>query len=195
MKKYLKYIISLVIIFICVLCLIVFRTDNSTKNSISISEILIFKNGVEYEILVSNETKETFFREDETIEKIYSYPREPKYRLSIPKFDEIEGLNALTEDKLTMNFTYKISYADGSKYIKYLINEGYNIEMYISTSQYFECFLRGIDNYKRVVLFNDTVMVCDMDLSVELPSVADYLQSYNFNGFIDNKFNVIVVND
>ena len=32
------------------------------------------------------------------------------------------------------------------------------------------------------------MMVCDMDLSVELPEVKEYLKSYNYNGFIDKKF-------
>ena len=56
------------------------------------------------------------------------------------------------------------------------------------TSDMITTSLKNKDGYKRIVLFNDSMMVCDMESSIELPKVADYLQRYNFNGYIDKKF-------
>ena len=69
-------------------------------------------------------------------------------------------------------------------------NIEYYDDMYVSTPQYIEGFLLKDSVYKRVVLFSDTLMVCDMVEGTELPPVWKYLESYNFNGFIEDKFNI-----
>ena len=60
--------------------------------------------------------------------------------------------------------------------------------MYVSTSQYFECFLKKENTIKRVVLLSDSLMICDLIEGSELPSVKDYLENYNFNNSLDKYF-------
>lgn len=188
MKRYIKYIITAFFIIICICCFLFFYLNKSTITNIYTSEILIYKSGVEYEVRVNNETNETYFRDGDIEEVIYKYSRSPDCRLSIPNFEDLDGEDVISTAEQILDFTYSVSFMDGCKYIKYLLNSGYNIEMYVCNSQYFECFLKNKDGYKRIVLFNDSMMVCDMESSIELPKVADYLQRYNFNGYIDKKF-------
>ena len=44
--------------------------------------------------------------------------------------------------------------------------------------------------YKRVVIFVDSIMVCDMVEGSKVPPIWKYLKSYNFNGYIEKKFNI-----
>lgn len=188
MKKYIKFIIFGCFVIVCLISLMfLYNADMGTTN-IYTSEVLILKNNVEYEIKTNKEKKNTIFREDDNEEIILNYPRESKSRMSLPNLDKLDSENVLLDKKPIMDYTYNISFIEGCKYIKYLTEEGYTFEMYVSNSQYFECFLKNEVNYKRIVLFQDTMMVCDMDLSVELPEVKEYLKSYNYNGFIDKKF-------
>ena len=191
MRRYIKYIISACFIFLCIGLFLCFYTDTSTVTTVYTSEVLIYKDGVEYEVKLNNNTNETFFREGDTEEVIYSYPRKDSpSRLSLPELENIKGEDVLSVDKLIIDFTYDIPYLEGSKYIKYLMDNGYSIEMYICNSQYFECFLKNTEEYKRVVLFVISMMVCDMSLDTELPNVADYLENYNYNNYMDNKFRI-----
>ena len=195
MKRYIKYIITASFIVICICSFLFLYLNNPSITNIYTSEILIYKNGTEYEIKVDNKTNETYFREGDIEEVIYKYSRSPDCRLSIPNLEEIEGKDVLTSAEQILDFTYNIPFMEGCKYIRYLLNSGYNIEMYVCNSQYFECFLKNNEGYKRIVLFSESMMVCDMESSIELPEVADYLQRYNFNGYIDNKFSDVKSND
>lgn len=188
MKKYIKFIIFGCFIIVCLISLIFLYNADMGSTNIYTSEVLILKNNVEYEIKTNKEKKNTIFRENDNEEIILNYPRESKSRMSLPNLDKLDSENVLLDKKPIMDYTYNISFMNGCKYIKYLIEEGYTFEMYVSNSQYFECFLKNDVNYKRIVLFQDTMMVCDMDLSIELPEVKEYLKSYNYNGFIDKKF-------
>ena len=188
MKKYIKFIIFGCFIVVCLLSLIYLYSNDVKQTNIYTSEVLILKDNTEYEIKTNIDKKNTIFRENENEEIILNYPREVKSRLSIPNLDNIEGENVLLDKKPIIDYTYNVSFSNGCKYIKYLVEEGYIVEMFVSNPQFFECFLKNDVNYKRVVLFQDTMMVCDMDLSVELPEVKEYLKNYNYNGFIDKKF-------
>lgn len=187
--EYKKWIFVVLFFIICVFSTIFFikYTDN-VNTHVFISEILIYKNGNEYEIKVEKETGYTYFRENDVEEVIYKYPRQGVSRISVPLLDNIEGADILKNLKPYVDFTYNVSFGDSSKYLKYLLNEGYDIEMYISTSQYFECFLKKDMNIKRLVLLSDSLMVCDLIEGSELPSVKDYLVSHNFNNVLDKYF-------
>lgn len=194
MKNYLKYFIFIVFLIICIILTLSITKKNVVEGKNYTSEILIsLKNGEEnkeYEIIVNNRNKATIFRENEIEEVIYTFPREGKPRIPFPDINEIEGENVIERKDTIVNYTYNISYGDGCKYVKYLINEGYSIEMYVSTSQYLEIYLLKDNRYKRLVLFTDSLMVCDLMESAKLPDVWEYLKSYNYNDFIETKFNV-----
>lgn len=188
MSKYVKYIIFICFIIVCLSCFFYFYSKPLTESNIYTSEMLIYKGGTEYEIKVNKETKYTYFRENENEEIIFKYPREAKVRLSLPDLNKIDGENMLSIENNIMDFTYDIPFLEGCKYLKYLMNKGYEMEMYVCSSQYFEAFLKNEEHYRRVVLFNDSMMMCDMSLNAELPKISEYLKNYNFNNFIDKKF-------
>lgn len=184
-----RWIFMVLFLIICILGTVFFikYTDNINTH-VFISEILIYKDNNEYEIKIENETGYTYFRENDLEEIIYRYSRQGTSRISVPLLENIEGVDILKSLKPYVDFTYNVSFEEGSKYLKYLLNEGYDIEMYVSTSQYFECFLKKENTIKRVVLLSDSLMVCDLIEGSELPSVKDYLENYNFNNSLDKYF-------
>ena len=40
-----------------------------------------------------------------------------------------------------------------------------------------------------MIIFSDSLMVCNLADGVEIPKVYEYFKEYNYNGFIENKFN------
>ena len=187
-------IVGIIVIFLILLSIIftiIYTKNRKSENieNIFLSEILVFKDGTEYEVLVDKKTKETILRIDDAREVYYKFPREGKSRVQIPNFAEIESENTLAKVKSLINYTYPISFFDGCKYVKLLIEDGLEIAMYIATPSYYEVFLKGDETYKRVVLFSDSLMVGDMLIDAELPEVYDYLNSYDFNGYILEKLN------
>lgn len=194
MKNYLKYLLFITFFVVCICLTLSFLKKEQNDTQSYISEVLISLKEEdivkEYEIKVNTKNKSTIFREDNIEEVIYTYPREGKPRISFPNLEDIEEDNIIEGKNTIVNYTYNLSYSDSCKYIKYLINNGYSIEMFISTSQYLEIYLLKNNIYRRLVLFSDSLMVCDMIEGVELPKVWEYLKSYNYNDFIETKFNV-----
>lgn len=191
MKGYLKYLVFIFFIIIC--GLVVFFYINSVENGVDIiynSEILIVKDGVEYEVKTDNIDKYTIFRENDVEEVIYKYPRTGKTRIALPNLDNVIGRNVIDGKEPFINYTYNVSFNEGYSYLKFLLNEGYNIVMYVSSPQYLEVFFFKDDLYKRIILFEDSLMVCDMIEGAELPPVWEYLKQYNYNNYIETKFNV-----
>lgn len=184
-----RWIFMVLFLIICILGTVFFikYTDNINTH-VFISEILIYKDNNEYEIKIEKETGYTYFRKNNLEEIIYRYPRQGTSRISVPLLDDVEGVDILKSLKPYVDFTYNVSFEEGSKYLKYLLNDGYDMEMYVSTSQYFECFLKKENTIKRVVLLSDSLMVCDLIEGSELPSVKDYLENYNFNNSLDKYF-------
>ena len=191
MDKYLKYIVFLFFIFICSIGTYLFMNNIEHGEDITYtSEILIFANGNEYEVKINNKEKVTIFRENDVEEIIYRYPREGKPRISLPNLNQVVGEDILQGKETILDYTYNIKFSDGCKYLKYLIDNGYSVEMYISTSQYLELFLQKDGLYKRLVLFKDTLMICNLLENTELPNIWEYLKSYNYNNYIENKFGI-----
>lgn len=189
MKKYIKYVIFVLFILLCIGITIFLgkNKENNFENNIFISELLVYKDGKEYEIRVNNKTKETILRVDDKEEVIYRYPREGSPRVSIPDFENIEGSNVIKDMKTYIDYTYNVSYQKGCEYIKYLMEDGYVFKQYMANSQYFECFLEKEGNVKRVILFIDSLMVCDLIEDASLPEISNYFTRYNFDGKIEDK--------
>lgn len=193
MDKYLKYVVFVIFVIVCVSLTFVYINSIEHGEDITFtSEILVYADGTEYEVKINNNEKTTLFRQDDIEEIIYHYPREGTPRISLPNLNQIVGEDILQGKDTILDYTYNIGFSDSCKYLKYLIDYGYSIEMYVATSQYLEVFL--LDNetniYKRLVLFNDTFMVCDMLEGSELPEVWEYLVAYNYNNYIENKFGI-----
>ena len=165
-------------------------TRNKVEDDIYISELLIVKDNIEYEIKISQNTGFIHYRENNFEEIIYKFKTKGKARLSIPDLNNVKSEFVISELKPFVDFSYNVKYTDGFKYIKYLMEDGYNIKMYISTSQLFEVFLEKDGKMKRVILFSDTLMTCDMLENAELPSVYEYLKKYNYNSYFDKKFDI-----
>lgn len=184
--------ISFIIFLILVIGFTCFyiTTQNKVEDDIYISELLIVKDNIEYEIKISQKTGFIHYRENNLEEIIYKFKTSGKARLSIPDLNNVKSEFVISELKPFVDFSYNVKYADGFKYIKYLMEDGYNIRMYISTSQLFEVFLEKDGKMKRVILFSDTLMTCDMHENAELPSVYEYLKKYNYNGYFDKKFDI-----
>lgn len=179
----------LVIVCISVTLIITKNHDSSDIEHIYLSEVLIYKDGNEYEVLVDKENKYTCFRFNEEREVYYKYPREGKSRLQIPNFEKVNGEDTISRLKPLSNYTYSVDFDGGCAYVKYLMDSGYEMKMYVVTSSYFECFLLKDGVYKRVAIFKDSMMACDMIASAELPDINSYLISYDFNDFLSQKLN------
>ena len=165
-------------------------TQNKVEEDIYISELLVVKDDTEYEIKISQETGYIYYRQDNQEEIIYKFKTKGKARLGIPNLEEIESEFVISELKPFVDFSYNVKYLDGFKYIKYLMEDGYSIKMYISNSQFFEAFLEREGKMIRVILFSDTLMTCDMLENAELPSPYEYLKKYNYNSYFDEKFDI-----
>ncbi len=191
MKGYLKY---LVFIFFVVICsLFVFFYINNIEDGVDIvynSELLIVVEGTEYEIKTNNQDKYTIFRVNDAQEVIYKYPRQGKTRIALPDLNDIIGRNVIENKEPFINYTYNVTFQEGFEYLKYLLNEDYKIVMYVSSPQFLEVFFLRDDSYKRVVLFEDSLMVCDMVEGSKLPPVWEYLKQYNYDNYIETKFNI-----
>lgn len=192
MEKNLKYIIFFIFICICFLFTFIYinQKESTNINNIFTSEILVYANNKEYEIKIDNKTKKTIFRVDDIEEIIFTYPREGKPRVSVPDLSKIQSENVIKDMKTYIDFTYNINFQSGCKYLKYLISNGYDFKMYAATSQYFECFLEKDGRVKRLVLFADSLMVCDLLDDIQLPNVGEYFKNYNYNGYIEDKFKI-----
>lgn len=190
MKNKLKYILFIIFIILSIIGTIYIVTLESAKvENIYTSEMLVYLDGVEYEIKVNNQTKETIFREGDIEEVIFRYPRTGKPRISIPNLDKIQGQDMISNLKTFVDYTYNLCFQDSCKYLKYLLDTGYSMKMYAVNSQYLECFLEKEKVIKRLIIFSDSLMVCNLADGVEIPKVYEYFKEYNYNGFIENKFN------
>lgn len=191
MKGYLKY---LVFIFFVVICgLFVFMYINNVEDGVDIvynSELLIVVEGTEYEIRTDNIDKYTIFRVNDSEEIIYRYPKVGKTRIALPDLSNIIGRNVIENKEPFINYTYNVTFQEGFEYLKYMLNEDYKIAMYVSSPQFLEVFFLKDGLYKRVVLFEDSLMVCDMVEGSELPPVWEYLKQYNYDGYMETLFNV-----
>lgn len=185
---FISFIVFLVLVI--GLTFIYITTQNKVVEDIYISELLIVKDDIEYEIKISQETGFIYYRQDDLEEIIYKFKTKGKARLGIPNLEEIESEFVISELKPFVDFSYNVKYLDGFKYIKYLMEDGYRIKMYISNSQFFEAFLEREGKMKRVILFSDTLMTCDMLENAELPSPYEYLKKYNYNSYFDEKFDI-----
>lgn len=185
---FISFIVFLVLVI--GLTFIYITTQNKVVEDIYISELLIVKDDIEYEIKISQETGFIYYRQDDLEEIIYKFKTKGKARLGIPNLEEIESDFVISELKPFVDFSYNVKYLDGFKYIKYLMEDGYRIKMYISNSQFFEAFLEREGKMKRVILFSDTLMTCDMLENAELPSPYEYLKKYNYNSYFDEKFDI-----
>lgn len=188
-KVFIAFLIYLLIIL--VVCLFLFFKNLGTENikNTFTSELMIYDLGVEYEIKVDNQTGETIFRNGEVEEVIYIRKRTPNPRISIPNLNNIEAQNVLEGLSTIVDFTYNVDFKDSCKYLKYLILEGYELKRYVSTSQYFECYLQKDKVIKRIIIFSDSIMVCDLLEGIEIPNFYNYLKNYNWDGYFENKFN------
>ena len=195
MKNVIKILIFLIFIVICFIGTSMYlKTIEDEEDIVYTSEFLIKTPDKEYEIIVNNNENLTIFRENDSEEVIYKLSRGGKARFYVPDFTKIESSNTIAGLKPYVNYTYNLHYENSYKYVRYLLDEGYSIDTYISSPQYLEIFLIKDGLYKRVVIFVDSLMVCDMVEGSEVPPVWEYLKSYNFNGFIENKFNIEIEN-
>lgn len=179
LKQNLKYIVFILSLIIGVLLFFIIQKnlEQNIKN-IYISELIVEKGEERYEIFYNEQNNKTYLKNltDEFV--IYEFKREPKARMSLLNIDTIEGLNIIQNIEPYIDYTYNVKYEDSCKYLKYLLNEGYNIEMSVYNSQYMEFFLLKDEKYKRVVIFPDSLMVCDMLEGSILPSIESYFSRY-----------------
>ena len=195
MKNVVKILIFFIFIVICFIGTVIYLNNiENGEDVVYTSELLIKTPDKEYEIIVNNNENLTIFRENDSEEVIYKLSRGGKARFYVPDFTRIESSNTIEGLKPYVNYTYNLHYENSYKYIRYLLDAGYSIDTYISSPQYLEIFLIKDGLYKRVVIFVDSLMVCDMVEGSEVPPVWEYLKSYNFNGFIENKFNIEIEN-
>ena len=191
MRNSIKVLIFFIFILICAIGTVVYLSGvEDGEDIVYTSELLIKTPDKEYEVIVNNNDNLTIFRENDTEDVIYRLQRGGKARFYVPDFSRIESSNTIQGLKPYVNYSYNLHYENSYKYIRYLLDEGYSIDTYISTPQYLEIFLIKDGLYKRVVIFVDSIMVCDMVEGSEVPPIWKYLKSYNFNGYIEKKFNI-----
>ena len=158
-----KYIFFIVFLIICVLFTRNYLMNIQDEDDITLtSEILIVKDNIEYEIILNNKDKTTTFREGDFQEIFYTYPRDSKSRISLPDLSKISGEDVISGKKTFVDYSYNIKFTDGCKYLKYLIEDGYSVKMYVSSSQYLEFFLEKDGLMKRLVLMWLNLEGCEL---------------------------------
>jgi len=91
---------------------------------------------------------------------------------------DVVGSNTLENKQQVSDLTWSSSIEESSKYIKYLVSEGFVKELEVYTPQYAEFFMSGGGLVKRVIVFNNYIMVGVLGEGVEIPSLDKIIEEY-----------------
>lgn len=184
MREYLQrnksqLVLTLILLILTLSTYIVYQI-NKDNTLYYTSLILAESEGVEYELKIRNSDNALIYRINDNESILSKIPRVGKPRLDVPDLSKVKAENTLI-GKLSINeLTWVLTFSDSFKYIKYLIEyENYEIEMYCSTSQYVELFLKKDNIYKRLIVFRDTFMMSDMYEGAKLPSITAYFENFS----------------
>ncbi len=167
------------LLFLCLVCIgvLVGKLFYIHSNEIIYnSEMLVVVEGDTYEIKSEVNDKYTVFVYNGEEKVISNYPRTAFSRIDLPDLTSVKSENVLLGVEKSVDFEYDYSFSEGIKYLKFIIENGYSMKMYVSTPQYIDIYLMGTDGiWKRMILFRDSFMLCDMAEGADLPSVSDYI--------------------
>lgn len=184
MREYLQrnksQLILMFILLILILSTYIVYQINRDSTVYYLSLVLAERGGIEYELKIRNSDNALIYRIDNNETILSKVPRVCKKRLDIPDLSKVIAENTLTGKLSTNELSWVLTFSDSFKYVKYLMDyEHYKIEMYCSTSQYIELFLVKDGNYKRLIIFRDTLMMSDMYEGAELPNIITYFESFS----------------
>lgn len=173
-----QLILTLILIILAISTYFVYQI-NRDSTMYYVSVVLVEKEGIEHELKIRNDDRATIYRVGDSETILSRVPRVGKDRLDLPDLSKVQAENTLNGRIPINELTWELTFSDSFKYVNYLIEtEMYEIKMYASTPQFIELFLLKDNNYKRLIIFRDTLMMSDMFEGVELPDIETYFENY-----------------
>lgn len=177
-RKYRWLILVLILVVIGVVAFFMFDFDEKSKNSTQFTTEFIFKGeGKPVEIRVNNSTKETILYVGNKAEQTLSFvPRKADEVIVLPETDKKVDIVELREP--VSELTWDSTLEESASYLNFLDSEGYDAIREAHTSSYIEIVLEKRSQRKRLIIFNNMIMVGDLSSKAKLPELKDYMQEY-----------------
>jgi hypothetical protein len=152
-------------------------------NTVGVSEAnykVVFsftENGNTTEIRVVEPDKNTVLYENgKSGEVISLIPQNLSSVLTLPESKESGDVTANKQP--TSDLTWQSTLTESSMYMNFLASRGFKVIREVHTSQFIEEILELNGIKKRIFIFNNIIMVGDLQTDVKLPDVSEYLKKY-----------------
>lgn len=178
-----KALVLLVLVLIVgVVLFVIFDRANFSQNGQDVqfvTDILVIRGGESKEIRIMNPSRHSYLFENGVKMRVVSViPTTSVGILQLPKIGTVLGKNVPDSRLPVSELTWVSSLYESSGYIQFLLDSGYVIDLIAYTSQFIECFLTRDGVTKRVIIFNEFIMVGDLLEGVALPSVDSYFKKH-----------------
>jgi hypothetical protein len=129
------------------------------------------------EVRLESPTNRTVLVEHGVITEVLSFlPSVPTPLLSLPKVTN--GLDLLTSKPQKSALTWESTLEESAKYLNFLDSQGYKTLRDVRTSEFIEKVVELDGNKRRIIIFNHTLMVGDLNNDAILPDLKEYLKKY-----------------
>ena len=176
--KWILIILAIVLLFAVTVFFLMDRKLTSEELSYDLELLYKDANG-EYEVRVYHEGGVYLYQDGKRVKTLTLIPKKINSALMLP--EETESLNIITDRKPVSDLTWNSTISESAKFLNFLYSQGYSPKIEVNTSQFIEKFLVKDDTVLRVVIFNNTLMVGEMDTGAVLPSLENYLK-YDLSG-------------
>lgn len=176
--NYKRYGMFLFFVVILIVAYFLFNGGDKFKNNKQYTtEFILKEDGDTFEVRYDHKSKNTFlFKNGKRSEILSGIPRRPNKVLVLPK---VKGKEDIVSDKPPISeLTWESSLEESVKYLNFLKGEGYRVIREAKSHQFAEFILRYGENKKRIIIFNNVMMVGDLDKDAKLPKLDEYLKQY-----------------
>lgn len=160
------------------------------SDSFSLEEYVVefrvedFKSGDVLEVRVGSSSKERhLYKNDNFVEVVSKVKSKPRGILEITDVEEVYDL--VSNLAPVSDFTWEATLYDSARYVSFLKSKGYKIIRKVSSPTYIELIMESSKARKRLIIFDNSIMVGDLASDAKLPSLEDYIKMYKEVSFSD----------
>lgn len=155
----------------------------AVSDSFSLEEYVVefrvedFKSGDVLEVRVGSISKERhLYKNDNFIEVVSKVKSKPRGILEIT--DVEESYDLVSNLAPVSDFTWEATLYDSARYVSFLKLKGYKIIRKVSSPTYVELIMESSKVRKRLIIFDNSIMVGDLASDAKLTSLEDYIKMY-----------------
>lgn len=142
-----------------------------------VTEVTFDGAGESYEVRVySNPSKTVLLQKGVEPVTLSLVPRQGVPHLTLPKTST--AVDYLSLRAPTSDLTWNLKLGESAEYVNYLYEQGYEKLQEVQTPQFVELILKHGQKRTRMVIFNEVMMLGDLDDSANLPTISDYTAKY-----------------